>query len=114
MRIPRAPGRAHLPLLPSGPGGVGRDTATRGTTEECTGYPGQASNSGYRLWIQSRVPSQKVATLAEALLVQPRDRLELVVSIRLGLPGRLEAHRHPELGRVRVRIHHRQPELLDL
>ena len=30
-RAPRAPGRAHLPLLPSDPGGVGRDPAARGT-----------------------------------------------------------------------------------
>ena len=29
-KAPRAPGRAHLPLLPSGPGGVRRDTAARG------------------------------------------------------------------------------------
>jgi hypothetical protein len=27
---PRAPDRARLPLLPSGPGGVGQDAATRG------------------------------------------------------------------------------------
>lgn len=29
-RTPRAPARAHLPLLPSGPGGVQQDDATRG------------------------------------------------------------------------------------
>ena len=33
-KAPRAPDRAHLPLLPLGPGGVGRDAATRGVAEE--------------------------------------------------------------------------------
>jgi hypothetical protein len=32
--VPRVPERAHLPLLPSSPGGVGRVIATRGTREE--------------------------------------------------------------------------------
>ena len=34
---PRAPARAHLPLLPSGPGGVQRDDATRGVGAHRTG-----------------------------------------------------------------------------
>ncbi|CAM3641166.1 hypothetical protein NOMA109596_04870 [Nocardioides marinus] len=33
-KAPRAPDRAHLPLLPLGPGGVGRDAATRGVVQE--------------------------------------------------------------------------------
>src|SRR4051812_29734196 len=49
MRIPRAPGRAHLPLLPSGPGGVGRDTATRGTSQKCTGSSPPPQNPPPRL-----------------------------------------------------------------
>ena len=35
--VPRVPERAHLPLLPSSPGGVGRVIATRGTSDEV--YP---------------------------------------------------------------------------
>ena len=31
--VPRVPERAHLPLLPSSPGGVGRVIATRGTRD---------------------------------------------------------------------------------
>ena len=33
-RTPRTPARAHLPLLPSGPGGVQRDDAARGVGEK--------------------------------------------------------------------------------
>ena len=33
---PRAPDRARLPLLPSGPGGVRRDNAARGVGIKCT------------------------------------------------------------------------------
>ena len=46
---PRAPGRAHLPLLPSGPGGVGQDTATRGvgaSLREPRGRPDRAVDFG--------------------------------------------------------------------
>ena len=35
-RTPRTPARAHLPLLPSGPGGVGRDSAARGVGAHCS------------------------------------------------------------------------------
>ena len=36
---PRAPARALLPLLPSGPGGVRRDDATRGVGPKCKRVP---------------------------------------------------------------------------
>src|SRR5689334_12701967 len=65
IRIPRAPGRAHLPLLPSGPGGVGRDTATRGTVHKCTGYrpptgnrPRPPPRCQRTPWLPDRTPPQ--------------------------------------------------------
>src|SRR5699024_8239993 len=36
---PRAPARAHLPLLPSSPGGVQQDDTARGVTDHHTGSP---------------------------------------------------------------------------
>lgn len=43
-RTPRAPTRAHLPLLPSGPGGVRRDDAARGVCTQPSPGPRRARN----------------------------------------------------------------------
>ncbi len=43
-RTPRVPGRAHLPLLHSCPGGVQRGTTTRGAGDDRTGSAGRGGN----------------------------------------------------------------------
>ena len=67
-RAPRAPDRAHLPLLPSDPGGVGRVIATRGTVAQCTPPPPYPGNDRGSLLAEAPVrppPPERVIFRAE-------------------------------------------------
>jgi hypothetical protein len=88
QRTPRTPTRAHLPLLPSGPGGVRRDDAARGVCTQRSPGPGLARNPCDGPAIRSAQPG----LVSSLRYPGPRSRPECTRRIRLVAYGaRLES-----------------------